>query len=65
MANKYRFQTRIIKSSTLGVIGLAGMSLPGNGAAGEVNGGKRGRNTAKTSISITTSGLTEPEVVIC
>jgi len=34
------------------------------GAAGEVNGALRGRNMAKTSISITTSGLTEPDVVL-
>jgi len=37
----------IIKSSTLGVIGLAGMSLPGNGAAGEVNGGQKGAKYRK------------------
>ena len=55
----------IIKSSTLGVIGLAGMSFPVNGAPGEVT--QRllgGRNTVKRSISITTSGLSEPEVVL-
>ena len=37
----------LLKSSTLGVIGLAGMSLPGNGAAGEVNGVKRGAKYRK------------------
>ena len=38
-ANKERIRTRYdsdVKSSTLGVIRLAGMSLPGNGAVGDV-----------------------------
>ena len=37
----------IIKSSTLGVIRLAGRSLPGNGAAGEVTAVIRGAKCHK------------------
>jgi len=35
-----------------------------NGAPGEVNGGPKRQKYGKTSISITTSGLIEPEVVL-